>query len=129
MDKFSKVSNSKCHNKYSEEFKRSICQLYADSNCTINSIETKSKIGKGRLVKWLDKYGYEVKRVYLVTQPGMKQPENKEQEKPQDITDEVAKLKAQLECARFEAEAFRKMIEVAERELKINIRKKSATKQ
>ena len=40
----------------------------------------------------------------------------------------VKLLKKQLEDALLEKELYRKMIEVAERDLKINIRKKSVTK-
>ena len=127
MDKFSKITTLKYQNRYSEEFKRSMCQMYSDSNSSINSIEVKNKIGKGRLIKWLNEYGYKVKRMYLVTSEVMNSPKDNIGFSTGDV-DQIQKLKDQLEQSRFEVEAYRKMIEIAERELNIDIRKKSATK-
>jgi Tfp pilus assembly protein FimT len=53
-------------------------------------------------------------------------------EKPdidQKESSRIGELEKQLELARLEAAAYRKMIEIAEDELKIEIRKKSDTKQ
>jgi len=55
--------------------------------------------------------------------PAKKDPETKAEDDVSAIL-----LKKQLEDALLEKELYRKMIEVAERDLKISIRKKSVTK-
>jgi transposase len=55
-------------------------------------------------------------------------PAKKDQDVPTEDSTSVKLLKKQLDDALLEKELYRKMIEVAERDLKINIRKKSVTK-
>lgn len=43
-------------------------------------------------------------------------------------SEEIKQLKKELEETQLKAEAYKKIIEIAEQELKINIRKKSNTK-
>jgi hypothetical protein len=49
-------------------------------------------------------------------------------EKEEDLQREVSKLRKALEAAELRAEAYSMMIDIAERELKVAIRKKSGTK-
>ena len=56
----------------------------------------------------------------------MKPPLNNSSEK--DSRESVSELKKDLQEAQLLAQAYRKMIEIAEREFKINIVKKSNTK-
>ena len=46
-----------------------------------------------------------------------------------DLQTKIKRLERELEDAQLRAEAYSKMIDIAERELKISIRKKSNTKQ
>ena len=70
--------------------------------------------------------GYQVKKPYILETRDMVK------EKPdidQKESSRIRELEKQLEMARLEAAAYRKMIEIAEDELKIEIRKKSDTTQ
>lgn len=126
MDRYSKIHKSKWQSQYSEEFKRQICQEYLDSSTPIRALEKRYKLGNSRITFWLKSYGLEVKKtIYL---PSAIMPAKKEPILKPDDGDSVKLLKRQLEDALLEKELYRRMIEVAERDLKISIRKKSDTK-
>jgi transposase len=126
MERYSKTYGSKWQSQYSEEFKRKVCQEYLDGNEGLSSLERKYHLGNSRISVWLKSFGLEIKKtIYLSSSimPAKKDPDIQ----PEDSAS-VRLLKKQLEDALLEKELYRKMIEVAERELKINIRKKSVTK-
>jgi len=126
MERYSKIYPSKWQNQYTEEFKRHVCNDYLTGNLTRCELERKYGLGNYRLTFWLKEFGYEVKKTSFVFFPTM--PNSKKGESP-DQDDKMSKeLKRQLEDALLLAESYRKMIEKAEQELKINIRKKSNTK-
>lgn len=88
---------------------------------------------RGKLLKFMRQLGYiedSIKKkpisFYMkdkpVTSKPVALPENDENEA------EMRQLKLQLKDSQFREQAYLMMIEVAERELKINIRKKSYTK-
>lgn len=125
MERYSKVYKSKWQSQYSEEFKRKVCQEYLEGSDSRTTIERKYKLGNSRLTSWLKSFGFTIKKPIYVSSyvmPAKKDP------KPQPEDESVKLLKKQLEDALLEKELYRKMIEVAERDLKIDIRKKSATK-
>jgi hypothetical protein len=121
MERYSKTSSSKWQSQYSEEFKRHVCNEFITGTMTRRAIEHKFKLGNSRLDCWLKAMGYNYSRPRLVSlsMPESTTPENK---------DSIAKLKRELEDAKLLAETYRKMIELAEQELKISIRKKPNTK-
>lgn len=126
MERYSKIYKSKWQSQYSDEFKRKICQEYLDGTAGLHSLERKYKLGNSRLTCWLKSYGLEVKKtIYL---PSLIMPLKKEPALKSVDNDSVKLLKNQLDDALLEKELYRKMIEVAERDLKISIRKKSVTK-
>ncbi|MBQ2013518.1 MAG: hypothetical protein II206_12115 [Bacteroidaceae bacterium] len=47
----------------------------------------------------------------------------------QQLQDEISRLKKELEYERLRSKAFETMIDIAENELNVNIRKKSGAKQ
>ena len=53
---------------------------------------------------------------------------NAEQKRIEELEKELELVRKQLEYSELKAETFEKVIEIAERELKIDIRKKSGTK-
>lgn len=128
MERYSKVYASKWQSQYSEEFKLKVCREYLDGLSSRKSIERKYKLGNSRITSWLRSFGWDVSKSVLVSSyvmPTKTKPK-------QDIQDEgntsIELLKKQLDDALLEKELYRKMIEVAERDLKINIIKKSGTK-
>jgi transposase-like protein len=126
MERYSEVHPSKWQSKYSEEFKRFICNEYLNGSSTRREIVAKYKIGNSRLTYWLREKGYDYVKSRIVPLPSMKPPLNNSSEK--DSRESISELKKDLQEAQLLAEAYRKMIEIAEREFKINIVKKSNTK-
>ncbi|WPU97513.1 hypothetical protein SNE26_04145 [Mucilaginibacter sp. cycad4] len=126
MERYSKVYGSKWQSQYSEEFKRKVCQEYLEGQESRTTIERKYKLGNSRIAFWLKSFGLEMKKTIYVSSNDM--PTKKDQDVPAENSASIKLLKKQLEDALLEKELYRKMIEVAERDLKINIRKKSDTK-
>jgi len=126
MERYSKVFGSKWQSQYSEEFKRKVCREYLDGSDSRTTIERKYKLGNSRLTFWLKSFGWEAKKAIYLSSYVM--PAKKDQDVRADDSASVKLLKKQLDDALLEKELYRKMIEVAERDLKINIRKKSVTK-
>ena len=100
MERYSRVSSSKWQSIYSEEFKRFVCNEYLTGSMTKSEVESKHKLGNGRLTYWLRERGYDDLKTRIVSLPDMR-------------SDKIN---------------IRKMIEIAEKEFKINIVKKSDTK-
>lgn len=126
MERYSRVSSSKWQSIYSEEFKRFVCNDYLTSSMTKSEVESKHEIGNGRLTYWLRERGYGDLKSRLVSLPEMKSV--KINTSGQDSQKSITELEKELQEAKFLAEVYRKMIEIAEKEFKINIVKKSNTK-
>lgn len=125
MERYSKTSSSKWQSKYSEEFKRFVCNDFLTGTLTKREIENKYNIGHTRLTYWLKEIGFDYSNPSIVSLPRMKEQTNKLSDKGQES---LSQLKKELQEARLLAEAYRKMIEIAEQEFKIKIVKKSNTK-
>lgn len=126
MERYSKTSSSKWQSKYSEEFKRFVCNDFLTGTLTKREIENKYNIGHTRLTYWLKEIGFDYSNPSIVSLPGMKEQTNKLSDK--EGQESLFQLKKELQEARLLAEAYRKMIEIAEQEFKIKIVKKSNTK-
>jgi hypothetical protein len=126
MERYSKIYKSKWQSQYSEEFKRKVCREYLDGNDSLQVLQKRYKLGNSRITFWLKSFGLSVKKPIYVSSFVM--PAKKDQNVPAEDSASVKLLKKQLDDALLEKELYRKMIEVAERDLKINIRKKSVTK-
>ncbi|MFQ6602985.1 hypothetical protein [Flavobacterium sp. C3NV] len=126
MERYSKTSSSKWQSKYSEEFKRFVCNDFLTGTLTKREIENKYNIGHTRLTYWLKEMGFDYSKPSIVSLPKMKDYTNKLSDK--EGQESLYKLKIELQEARLLAEAYRKMIEIAEQEFKIKIVKKSNTK-
>ncbi|CAN0548643.1 unnamed protein product [Ectocarpus sp. 12 AP-2014] len=125
MERYSKESPSKWQSRYSEEFKRFVCNDFLMGTVTRREIETKYNLGNSLLTKWLKDIGYDYTRPSMVPLPNM----GKQSQEPSKSNDKsLTQLEKELQEARLLAETYRKMIEVAEREFKIKIVKKSNTK-
>lgn len=108
------------------EFKLKVCNEYINGNDGIRFLEKKYGLGNSRLTTWLKLYGIEIRKtIYLPLgiMAAKKKPVGSSNE---DLS--LKLLRKQLEDALLEKELYRRMVEVAERELHIDIRKKSGTK-
>ena len=124
MEKYSKKYPTKWQSQYSEEFKRHVCNEFLTGTETKRAVEQRFKLGNSRLDFWLKELGYNHTRPRLVSLYTMP----KQAESNPEKNETVNKLKKELEDAKLLAETYRRIIEVAEQELKISIRKKSNTK-
>ena len=126
MERYSRVSSSKWQSKYSEEFKRFVCNDYLTGSLTRREVEVKHGIGNSRLTYWLREIGYDYLKPRIVSLPDMKSV--KIDTSGKDSQKSITELEKELQEAKLLADAYRKMIEIAEKEFKINIVKKSNTK-
>lgn len=123
MERYSKKYDSKWQSQYSEEFKKFVCNEFLTGSSTRRAIEKKYKIGNSRITYWLKEFGYVIKKSTYIPSLHMPQPPGSNSK-----TGSQSRLEKELEEARLLAEMYRRIIEKAEDELKINIKKKSSTK-
>jgi len=124
--------------KYSREFKQLVIEEYLHSGGTKASILRKHNIHfAGALQLWARQLGYEdffSKKPYFVNLNRIdlkKRFSEKVNEGPQDeaaLKKRITELERQLEDEKFRSEAYNMMIDIAEKELKVSIRKKHNTK-
>lgn len=126
MERYSRESDSKWQSIYSEEFKRFVCNDYLSGSMTKKDVELKHNLGNGRLTYWLRERGYDTIKSRIVSLPDMRSVKNNS--KGIDSQKSITELEQELQETKLLAEAYRKMIEIAEKEFKINIVKKSNTK-
>jgi hypothetical protein len=124
MERHKKKYPSKWQNQYTEEFKRSVCEELIAGSLGTTALERKYNLGNSRIMTWLRQLGYEYKRPERLPLVVMSKPTKTNQE--QDAL--IRKLQRELEDAQLQAEMYRRIIEKAEQELKIKIRKNINTK-
>lgn len=111
-------------NQITDEEKRGYVDLYLTGEYTLREVAKMGGISHTTLYKWIVN-GIPCKRKsrYIIV---------KEKSKPQPVDSrdaEIARLKAALEKAELRAHALDTMIDVAEANLNIKIRKKAGAKQ
>jgi transposase-like protein len=83
----------------------------------------------GQIVRWMRQLGYSgstlpMKPLSLLYMP----PSNKPEPSVEELQQKIRQLEKQLLDSQLKEEAYRRMIDIAEKELKVSIRKKSNTK-
>ncbi len=143
MDKKSKFNLGLSYDKirqvkfrFTEEERKKIIKDYLESNCTKREIWKKytgQDAEHGQLLRWLREYGYENQPKNLKFTSNtetMQDKQNKDQETFENLKLEkrIQELEKQLKEAELKAIAFSTMVDIAEKEFNINIRKKFNTK-
>jgi transposase len=116
---------------YDSDFKWRVCQEYLNGKETKLAVQQRNGIkAKTAIIVWLRQFGLKDKPKTLTQseQLSLSMPQPKP-EKVQFQELEVDKLKKELVEANLRADAYQKMIEIAEQEFKIDIRKKFVAKQ
>ena len=122
-------------NYYSIELKHKVCKEHIEEGESMAELVVKYNLSCHSLIhRWLRNLGYlpgsdRPRSAYIgienflevKNKSGKKEPKTPEQE-------EIEALKKQLEDARLQVEGYRRIIEIAEKELKLPIRKKPSTK-
>ena len=117
-------------NHFTDEFKFMVVQEYLNTDISLVELKKKHSIrGNGSVSNWMRKFGGDkVTDEQISIQKAM----SKEVEKtPQErkLEAKIKELEKALEQERLRTLALNTMINIAERDLKISIRKKSGTKQ
>ena len=120
-------------NLYSLELQHQICKEHVEGGVKLAELVRKYKLTSHSLIHdWLRKLGYlpGKNRRSQVLYIGLENYSllDKKTDKAKVELTEIAALKKELEDAKLLAEGYRRMIEIAETELKIPIRKKPNTK-
>jgi transposase-like protein len=120
-------------NLYTLELQHKICKEHIEDGVKLADLVRKYNLTTHSLIHdWLRKLGYLAgkNRRSQVLYIGLENygAVNKETDKTKPELSEIAALKKQLEDAKLLAEGYRRMIEIAEQELKIPIKKKPNTK-
>jgi transposase-like protein len=123
---------------YSEELKRQICQEHFDDGTGLNALTRKYNLSSHSLIHtWLRELGFiksdliAEKKIHYIGVDNFNSMPSKDKKKISLVDVDhatIAQLKKELEDAKLLAEAYKRMIEIAETDLKIPIRKKYNTK-
>ena len=117
-------------NKYTDEEKLLIIHEYLESGCTIKSIHDKYKIyGHCTINKWMFKFGI-IKSVNAQSNiPNSMKTKTSKTSKEQELELRIKELESEVEAAKMHTFLLNTMIDIAEEQLKVSIRKKSGAKQ
>ena len=124
-------------NIYSIELKHKVCKEHINEGTRLRDLVRKYNISSHSLIhSWLRNLGYLPGNDHRITKCNYIGVENfqtlpDKHKKKQSLTADqqhIELLKKELQDAKLQAEGYRRMIEIAESELKIPIRKKPNTK-
>lgn len=117
---------------YDDQFKHQVISEYLETKCSKMSLLRKYDIhSKSAVQRWMKKYGYqdiyqEKLNKFAITNTSMAR--NKQGEDIRDLQLKITLLEKQLEIEKLRSKAYARVIEIAEQELKIPLRKKYNTK-
>ena len=116
---------------YSVNFKQLVVQEYESGSLNKDQLQRKYDIrGNDCIQSWLRKYGKLVYPKYTsIGRPMKDQEQQRIKELEAELKQENRALEKKLKEAELELAAYKKFVEIAERELNIEIRKKSGARQ
>jgi len=122
---------------YPEAFKRKVVEEYLLGSCTKMELLRKYNIKtKSGIQRWMKSLGYieagpelfRRSKFTATTFHGMPSKTSKGSQNPLLLQKRIAELERQLQDEKLRSEAYQRMIEKAEKELNIQIRKKPYTR-
>ena len=120
---------------YTEGIKRTVIEEYLRGNHTQNYLEDKHGIRKrGAIRKWMRELGYEdivQKASYLgtpIVPAVVAKKKTQAEESVQALEKRIKDLERKLEDEQLRSEAYSRIIDIAEKEFNLPIRKKPSTK-
>ena len=117
-------------NHYTDEFKLKVVQEYLESDISGAALNRKYGIrGNSCISDWMRKFGIELPNKEQFEQHRIMAEEQKKTKQESELEARIRELEASLEYEKLRTKALNKLIDVAERDLKISIRKKPGTKQ
>jgi transposase len=114
---------------YSEEFKRKVIEEYLSTGCSKLSLLHKYHIRyKSAIQKWMKLYGYSDVKFKSSSKFDPIKTSILPGSTKEELKNRIKALEKQLEEEKLRSDAFSRVIEIAEKELHIPIRKKFNTK-
>jgi transposase-like protein len=116
-------------NKFTDDFKLMVVQDYLSSGISKEELKRKyNYTGCNNIYRWMRKFGLsEPSEDQLELQRAMAK-EKQKSSLEQELELKIKKLEEDLKREQFRTKALSTMIDIAERELKVDIRKKSGAK-
>jgi len=125
LNRYGSAEYLSCRSKrYPATLKRSACQAVIDGKMTVKEAATNWQLNATTLRGWVQQQKQEVTPINTEI---LKKSKKKSSTPP--VSDEVKALQEQLAYANLKIAALNTLIDVAEEQLKINIRKKPGAKQ
>jgi len=124
-----KIKRVKRQNRYPEELKRKIAKEYLSGAASYGVLAEEHDLKNKGVVKEFVKWYRRKDELYAQNEDAM--PLKKTPPDAAELThqEQLKQLKRQLELSELKVEALETMIDIAEEQLQINIRKKSGAKQ
>lgn len=117
-------------NHYTDEFKLKVVQEYLETDISRVELQKKYGIGGNNCISnWMRKFDIELPSKSQIQQQRVMSKEQKKTKQEAELEAKIRDLEASLEYEKLRTKALNKLIDVAERDLKISIRKKPGTKQ
>lgn len=124
------VNQHPCQNRYSDALKEKVCREYLENGLSICYLSKKYQIaGHHTIKRWLCTFGDDSMKKKPQDKMIMAKP--KKEDLPmtlEQMKKRIRELERQLEDANIKVELNEKIIEIAEKQLNIQIRKKFDTK-
>jgi transposase len=117
-------------NSYTDDFKLKVVQEYLMSETTFDRLQKKYGIRSGSCItQWIRKFDLESPTKEEIELEKTMREQNQITPREQELELEIRQLKKDLERERLRTLALNTMINIAERDLKIKVRKNSGAKQ
>jgi transposase-like protein len=117
-------------NVFDEPFKRKVIEEYLATGCAKEHLLNKYGIkGRSAILRWMRAYGIEDihrrENIKFALPPHLSTfPMSKKSEDVKQLQKRIKELEQQLEDEKLRSEAYSRIIDIAERELKLPIKKK-----
>ena len=117
-------------NHYTDEFKLKVVQEYLSTDKSRKELMQEHGFGgNNNITKWMSKFGLKTPTEEQIKVQSLMSKERQKSPHEIELEAKVKKIEEALELERLRTLALSTMIDIAERDLKISIRKKSGTKQ
>lgn len=123
---------------YSKSFRRKVVEEYLSGNESQRQMTKRYGIkSRSTIPRWIKELGYSNVKSEVIRKPKFElktyscmpsQKSSDSSEDPQKLQKRIEELERELEDEKLRTEAYQRMIEKAEKDLKITIRKKPFTK-
>ena len=116
-------------NKFTDEFKLMVVQEYLTTGISQEELKRKYNFGGNQnIYRWMAKFGVSKPSECTLERSKVMSKEKQKSSSEELLEQKIKQLEAELKREQFRTTALNTMIDIAERELKIDIRKKSGAK-